>query len=111
MTAAEPGAETLLVAELVGLLDDAEQYSDPGTGIDSRLTYLDRRAGLLHRLVGALGDEASRHLAQDAEDRADRTRSAVHALAEECGDPPPTPRRPANGGESTSSHQLDRFEL
>ncbi|MFJ4648205.1 hypothetical protein ACIP6Q_32405 [Streptomyces bobili] len=71
--AAEPQADKLLVAEMVGLLNDAEHYADPGS--DSRLAYLDRRAALLHRLVDALGDETSRYLGQDAEDRADRARS------------------------------------
>lgn len=79
---------------MVGLLNDAEHYTGPGSDDDRCLAYLDRRATLLHRLVDATGGEASRYLAQDAEDRADRARSVAEALARECGDPPPAPRRP-----------------
>ncbi|MFE5913605.1 hypothetical protein ACFQ6B_31595 [Streptomyces wedmorensis] len=43
MTAAELGADRLLVAEMGGLLNDAEHYTGPGSDGDSRLTYLDRR--------------------------------------------------------------------
>lgn len=84
----------MLVAQVVGLLNDAELYTDPSFDVDRQLAYLDRRAALLHRLVDALGDETSRYLAQDAEDRAERARSAAEALARECGDPAPAPRRP-----------------
>lgn len=83
----------MLVAEMVGLLNDAEHYSGPGSTPDSRLDYLERRAALLHRLVDATGDESSRYLAQDAEDRAEDVRARSEALARECGDPPPAPRR------------------
>ncbi|MEU2098715.1 hypothetical protein ACFWGE_21470 [Streptomyces bacillaris] len=92
-SAVEPGTDRMLVAELVGLLNDAEHYSDPGSTSDSRLDYLDRRAALLHRLVDAVGDESSRYLAQDGEDRAEDVRAGAEALAQECGDPPPAPRR------------------
>lgn len=93
MTTVEPGTDRLLVAELVGLLNDAEHYTGPGSSPGSRLDYLDRRAALLHRLVDALGDESSRYLAQDAEDRAADARAADEAMARECGDPGPAPRR------------------
>lgn len=93
MTATAPGTDRMLVAELVGLLNDAEHYSGPGSTPDSRLDYLERRAALLHRLVDATGDESSRYLAQDAEDRAEDVRARSEALAVECGDPPPAPRR------------------
>ncbi|WP_435602856.1 hypothetical protein [Streptomyces sp. bgisy130] len=76
MSAAEPGTDRLLVAELVGLLNDAEHYSGgPGSTSDSRLDHLDRRAALLHRLVDAPGDESSRCLSQDAEDHAEDVRA------------------------------------
>ncbi|WP_435260606.1 hypothetical protein [Streptomyces sp. 1222.5] len=58
----------MLVAELGGLLNDAE-HDGVGTP-DQRLAYLERRATLLHRLVDATGDESFRYVAQDAEDRA-----------------------------------------
>ncbi|MGW4790474.1 hypothetical protein [Streptomyces sp. NPDC004230] len=77
----------------MGLLNDAEHYSGSGSTPDSRLDYLDRRAALLHRLVHALGDESSRYLAQDAEDRAEGARARADALAREGGDPPPAPRQ------------------
>ncbi|MEV0494447.1 hypothetical protein [Streptomyces atratus] len=93
MTAVEPGTDRLLVAELVGLLNDAEHYDGPGSTPDSRLAYVDCRAALLHRLVDALGDESSRYLALDAEDRAEDVRARADALARECGDPPPAPRQ------------------
>ncbi|MFE4056709.1 hypothetical protein ACFXP3_10495 [Streptomyces sp. NPDC059096] len=93
MTSIEPGTDRMLVAELVGLLNDAEHYSGPGFTPDGRLDYLERRAVLLHRLVDAVGDESSRYLAQDAEDRAEDVRAGAEALARECGDPPPPPRR------------------
>ncbi|CAM5385135.1 hypothetical protein [Streptomyces viridochromogenes] len=93
MTAVEPGTDRLLVAELVGLLNDTEHYNGPGSTLDSRLDSLDRRAALLHRLVDALGDESSRYLAQDAEDRAEDARAGADALARECGDLPPAPRQ------------------
>ncbi|GAB1339798.1 hypothetical protein ACE1SV_63880 [Streptomyces sp. E-15] len=95
MTAVEPGTDRLLVAELVGLLGDAEHYNSRlGSTIDRRLDYLERRAALLHRLVDAIGDESSRYLAQDAEDRAEDLRARAEAMAQACGDPPPAPRRP-----------------
>ncbi|MFF3730856.1 hypothetical protein ACFYXM_11170 [Streptomyces sp. NPDC002476] len=94
MTTAEPGTDRLLVAELVGLLSDAEHYNSRRSTTDSRLDYLERRAALLHRLVDAVGDESSRYLAQDAEDRAEDARARAEAMARECGDPPPAPRRP-----------------
>jgi hypothetical protein len=95
VTTPEPTTDRLLVAELVGLLNDAEHYSGPGFSPASRLDYLERRAALLHRLVDALGDESSRYLAQNAEDRAEDTRAADEALAREFGDPAPAPRRRA----------------
>lgn len=93
MTAVEPGTDRLLVAELVGLLNDAEHYNSRRSTTDSRLDYLDRRAALLHRLVDAVGDESSRYLAQDAEDRARDFRARAEVMARECGVPPPAPRR------------------
>ncbi|MEU1076476.1 MULTISPECIES: hypothetical protein [unclassified Streptomyces] len=84
-------ADALLVAELVGLLGDAENYIALST--DERLRYLERRAESLHRLVDALGDEASRYLASDAEDRAEQARNGAEVLAEECGDPRPVPTK------------------
>lgn len=87
--AAEQAADRMLVAEMVGLLGDAEHYAW-GTG-DQRLAYLERRAKLLHRLVDVTGDESSR--SQDAEDRATAARAGAEALAAECGDPKPAPRQ------------------
>ncbi|WP_424863999.1 hypothetical protein [Streptomyces sp. MMS24-I29] len=95
---AEPQADTLLVSAVVGLLNDAENYAVADVG--GRLGYLDRRAALLHRLVDATGDEASRYLAQDAEDRADRVRSVAEALAGEAT------RRPHRGARSNCSRRL-----
>ncbi|CAK7286445.1 hypothetical protein [Streptomyces misionensis] len=60
MTDVEPQADRLLVAELVGLLNEAGHYSGPGSTPDSRLNYLERRAAL-HRLVDAVDDESSRY--------------------------------------------------
>ncbi|MEV0282364.1 hypothetical protein AB0I22_39230 [Streptomyces sp. NPDC050610] len=94
MTTAEPGTDRLLVTEVVGLLSDAEHYNSRRSTTDSRLDCLERRAALLHRLVDAVGDESSRYLAQDAEDRAENVRARAEAMARECGDPPPAPRRP-----------------
>ncbi|MEV5645090.1 hypothetical protein AB0L67_33955 [Streptomyces flaveolus] len=54
---AEPQADTLLVAELVGLLNDAENHTV--ADVDGRLGYLERRAALLHRLVDATGGRAA----------------------------------------------------
>jgi hypothetical protein len=85
-----PGTDTLLIAEVVGLLNAAEHYLTAGA--DARLHYLDKRAALLHRLVDATGYESSRYLAQD-EDRAADARAGAEALARECGDPPPRPRQ------------------
>ncbi|MCQ9132854.1 hypothetical protein [Streptomyces hilarionis] len=94
MTAVEAATDRLLIAELVGVLNDAEHYNSRRSTTDSRLDYLERRAALLHRLVDAVGDESSRYLAQDAEDRAEDLRARAEAMARECGDPPPAPRRP-----------------
>ncbi|MEU5980397.1 hypothetical protein [Streptomyces sp. NPDC047315] len=94
MTAVEPATDRLLIAELVGLLNDTEHYNSRRSTTDIRLDYLERRAALLHRLVDAVGDESSRYLAQDAEDRAEALRAKAEAMARECGDPPPAPRRP-----------------
>ncbi|MFD5191031.1 hypothetical protein ACFWMU_23245 [Streptomyces sp. NPDC058357] len=94
MTAGGPATDRLLIAELVGLLNDAEHYNSRRSTTDNRLDYLERRAALLHRLVDAVGDESSRYLAQDAEDRAEDLRDRAEAMARECGDPPPAPRRP-----------------
>lgn len=94
MTAAEPQADRLLVADLVGLLNDAEHYTGPSSSTDSRLDYLERRAALLHRLVDAVGDESSRCLAHDVADRTEDVRARAEALARECGDLWPAPRRP-----------------
>jgi hypothetical protein len=55
---------SVLVAEVVGLLNEAECYIVAPE--DEQLEYLHRRAALLHRLVDVLGDEPSRSLAQDA---------------------------------------------
>jgi len=89
--AEEQAADRFLVAEIVGLLNDAEYY--PWGTSDQRLAYLERRAKLLHRLVDVTGDESSRYLAQDAEDRAAAARAGAEALAAECGDPKPAPRQ------------------
>ncbi|SFO12565.1 hypothetical protein SAMN04487980_106911 [Streptomyces sp. cf124] len=83
-SAAGQASDRILVAEMVGLLNDAEHYAW-GTE-DERLAYLERRAKLLHRLVDATGDESSRYLAQDADDRATAARAGAEALADECGD-------------------------
>lgn len=83
-------ADRFLVAEMVGLLNDAEHYVW-GTS-DQRLAYLERWAKLLHRLVDATGDESSRYLAQDAEERAAAARAGAEALAAECGDAKPAPQ-------------------
>ncbi|MFE7111151.1 hypothetical protein ACFU98_32260 [Streptomyces sp. NPDC057575] len=96
MTTAEPGTDRLLVADLVGLLGRAEDYNGPVSTPGSRLGYLERRATLLHRLVDAVGNESSRYLAQNAENRAENVRARASALARECGDPPPFPRGPAS---------------
>jgi hypothetical protein len=67
MTGSEQGVrtpDTILIAELIGLLSAAEHYLTADD--DARLHYLDKRADLLHRLVDATGDESSRYLAQDA---------------------------------------------
>lgn len=95
MTTAGPGTDRLLVAEVVGLLSDAEHYNTRHSTTDSRLDYLERQAALLDRLVDTIGDESSRYLAQDAEDRAEDLRARAEPMARECGDPrPPPPRRP-----------------
>ncbi|MFE1190125.1 hypothetical protein [[Kitasatospora] papulosa] len=86
----ERAPDTILIAELVGLLSAAEHYLTASD--DARLHYLDKRASLLHRLVDATGYESSRYLAQDAEDRARDARAGAEALATECGDPRPAPR-------------------
>lgn len=101
MTATDRQADRLLVADLVGLLNDAEHYSGPGSSSYSRLDYLERRAGLLHRLVDAVGDESSRYLAQDAEDRTEDLRARAEALARECGDP--WPARSTDSGDTNGS--------
>ncbi|MDQ0994785.1 hypothetical protein [Streptomyces sp. V3I7] len=85
-----PGTDTMLIAEVVGLLNSAEHYLTAGA--DARLHYLDKRAAL-HRLVDATGYESSRYLAQDAEDRAADARAADEAMARECSAPPPKPGR------------------
>ncbi|MEV3907394.1 hypothetical protein [Streptomyces canus] len=84
-------ADPVLVAEIVGLLGDAENYVALSTG--ERLRYLERRAQMLHRLVDVLGDERSRYLAVDAEDRAERARQVAEATAESFGDANPAPTR------------------
>jgi hypothetical protein len=63
---------SVLVAEVVGLLNEAERYIVAPE--DEQLEYLHRRAALLHRPVDVLGDEPPRSLAQDADDRARRHR-------------------------------------
>lgn len=69
-------------------------YNSRRSTSDSRLDYLDRLPALLHRLVDAVGDEPSRYLAQDTEDRAEGLRARAEAMARECGVPPPAPCRP-----------------
>lgn len=64
---------SVLVAEVVGLLNEAECYIVAPE--DEQLEYLYRRAALLHRLVDVLGDEPSRSLTQDADDRAPRAQA------------------------------------
>lgn len=66
---------SVLVAEVVDLLDEAECYI--AAPEDERLESLHRRAALPHRLIDVLGDEPSRSLAQDADDRARR----AHAVS------------------------------
>lgn len=96
MTAdAGPAVDRMLVADMVKLLNDAEHYSHPSFDVNRQLAYLDQRAALLHRLVDAVGDETSRYLAQDAEDRAEDSRDRAIVMAQECGDPWPAPRLPA----------------
>lgn len=77
MTAAGRGVDPALVAEVVGTLGDAETMGF--VSVEEKLAYLDRRARLLHRLVDVLGDEQSRYLAQDADDRAERARRVAQA--------------------------------
>ena len=77
MTAAGRGVDPALVAEVVGTLGDAETMGF--VSVEEELAYLDRRARLLHRLVDVLGDEQSRYLAQDADDRAERARRVAQA--------------------------------
>lgn len=93
MTGSERGErapDTILIAELIGLLSAAEHYLTASDA--ARLHYLDTRASLLHRLVDATGYESLRYLAQGADDRARDARAAAEALAAECGDPRPEPR-------------------
>ena len=71
------GVDPTLIAEVVGALGDAEAYGF--VSVDEQLAYLDRRARLLHWLVDVLGDEQSRYLALDAEDRARRAREIAQA--------------------------------
>ena len=94
MTAGEPGRTGCWSRKRWACSTTPSITTAPGSDGDSRLAYLGRLAALLHRLVDATGDEASRYPAQDAEDRADRAWSVAGVLAEECGDPPPAPRRP-----------------
>ncbi|MEN8655517.1 hypothetical protein ABCR94_34335 [Streptomyces sp. 21So2-11] len=92
MTGSEQGErtpDTILISELIGLLSAAEHYITAGD--DARLHYLDKRASLFHRLVDATGDEASRYLAQDAEDRARDARAAAEAMAADAVIPGPRP--------------------
>lgn len=86
----ERAPDTVLIAELIGLLSAAEHYLTASDG--ARLHYLDKRASLLHRLVDATGYESSRYLAEDAEGRARDARAAAEELAAECGDLRPPPR-------------------
>lgn len=53
-----PGADRdrILVAELVGLVNDAEHYG--WASLEERLAYLDRRAKLRHHVVDATGDDS-----------------------------------------------------
>jgi hypothetical protein len=71
----------VIVAEMVGLLHEAQCYSFVDE--EQRLDYLDREARLLHRLVDVIGDERSRYLAQDAEDAAMRARSVAMTTFED----------------------------
>ncbi|WP_043478153.1 hypothetical protein [Kitasatospora sp. MBT66] len=57
-----------------------------------RCDYLDRQAKVLHDLIDATGDEDSRWIAQDAEERADRARQAAETDARLNATPPPAPR-------------------
>ncbi|MCM3809243.1 hypothetical protein ND808_25770 [Streptomyces sp. DR7-3] len=68
----------------------------PSATSDQRLAYLDRRAKLPHRLVDAIGDESSRDLAQDAEDRA-----AACEPGPRLGPPGAATRIPHPGGSRT----------
>ncbi|GGV13402.1 hypothetical protein GCM10010275_63100 [Streptomyces litmocidini] len=51
-----PGADTLLIAEVVGTLNAAEH--DPTAGADARPHSLDKRTALLHRLLDGTGRSA-----------------------------------------------------
>lgn len=58
---AAPGRpDPTLIAEVVGVLGDAEVYGFVSAAEEQ--AYLERRARSLHRLVDALGDEVSRYL-------------------------------------------------
>ncbi|MBB3724455.1 hypothetical protein [Nonomuraea dietziae] len=89
MTTSAPQREPGGVHDVLALLNDAEHYAR--ASLDQRLAYLERRAQVLHWLVDALGEEGSRYLAQDAEDRALDVRQRAEALAANCGDPWPAP--------------------
>jgi hypothetical protein len=89
VTSSPPPLGPIDVHDVVALLNDAEHYAH--APLNERLAYLERRAQVLHQLVDASGDESSRYLAQDAEDRALDTRQRAEALATHCGDPQPAP--------------------
>ncbi|WP_155127441.1 hypothetical protein [[Actinomadura] parvosata] len=87
MTTSPSRREPSGVHDVLALLNDAECYAR--ATLDERLAYLERRAQVLHWLVDVLGEECSRYLAQDAEDRALDARQRAEALAIHCGDPWP----------------------
>jgi DNA-binding GntR family transcriptional regulator len=63
-----------LLTELADVLDEAEHHQNASTA--DRLTYLERRALILHRLVDALGDDTARDVAIKATQRATQARQS-----------------------------------
>ncbi|MGH4008964.1 MAG: hypothetical protein ACRDTH_12550 [Pseudonocardiaceae bacterium] len=56
MTAPGADGDRMLVAELVGLVDEAEHYG--WASLEERLAYLDRRRKLRHHVVDAAGEDS-----------------------------------------------------
>ncbi|MFJ9845871.1 hypothetical protein ACIRYZ_36600 [Kitasatospora sp. NPDC101155] len=78
-----------VLADLETVARDAAGYRASAT---ERCHYLDRQARLLHDIIDATGDDASRWIAQDAEDRADNARYMAQVDAELNATPPPPAR-------------------